>query len=374
MKKLILLCLIAVFVFAACGEPAAPAAVPAAAPEAAPAAAGTPTAHEPEGGRVYVDVVDFFNNTVRTVQNPTSVAIFDFGILDMLYSIGFENTGIETLIVPTMDTLPDNLAWFRDGGDENTTVVTGGTLFYIDWDILDFVNPELVILGVRSFGMNAAGDRLSPDEAAVFQEDTMERYSDTAFMWLTIDARNSNLLQDMRANAFSLAQIFPGIGELLFDEIASIEAEMAAIREVTTGSGMEAAFIMMLDPATMTIFLDDSRFGFLFDEFGFAPLTIDLDAWTDQHGFAIQSEFLLEHNPDVIFLLDRTEPDTGLGAATDNFMNDAIIQRTAAFINGHIYSGLPMPDWYTVVGGFGSARAMIRDVNRFVENYEAASK
>ena len=371
MKKLIALCVIMValgLVLSACGDAAAP--VQDVAQAAAGDATGAAADRAASGERSFVDVVDFYGNTVTVMQNPTTVAIFDFGILDMLYSIGFENTGIETLIVPTMDTLPDSLSWFRYGGDENTTVVTGGTLFYIDWDIMDFVNPELVVLGVRSFGMNAAGDRLSDDAALEFQNDTMARYSDTAFMWLTIDARNSNLLQDMRANAFSLAQIFPAIGPLLFDEIALIEAEMAAIREVTTNSGMEAAFIMMLDPATMTVFLDNSRFGFVFDEFGFAPLTMDLEAWTDQHGFAIQSEFLLEHDPDVIFLLDRTEPETGLGAATDNFMNDAIIQRTSAFINGHIYSGLPMPDWYTVVGGFGSARRMIEDVSRFVDNFE----
>ena len=371
MKKIFLL--LVMLLLAACGTSADAPNEPEA-PEAAPAAAGAVATPIVAQDRTFVDVVDFYNNTVTVMQNPTSVAIFDFGILDMLYSIGFENTGIETLIVPTMDTLPDNLSWFRDGGDENTTVVTGGTLFYIDWDILDFVRPELVILGVRSFGMNAAGDRLSPDEALDFQHDTLNRYTDTAFMWLTIDARNANLTRDMRANAFSLAQIFPDIGDLLFDEINAIEEEMAAIREVTTASGMEAAFIMMLDPATMTIFLDDSRFGFLFDEFGFAPLSMDLEAWTDQHGFAIQSEFLLEHNPDVIFLLDRTEPETGLGAATDNFMNDAIIQRTDAFINGHIYSGLPMPDWYTVVGGFGSARRMMADVQRFVDNFEASAK
>jgi len=326
------------------------------------------------GERTFVDVVDFYGNVVTVAQNPTTVAIFDFGILDMLYSIGFENTGIETVIVPTMSTLPDALSWFRYGGDENTTVVTGGTLFYVDWDIMDFVNPELVILGVRSFGMNAAEERLSVDDALAFQNDTMEQFSETAFLWLTIDARNSNLTRDMRANAYSLAQIFPDIGELLFAEVEAIEAEMAAIRDVTVESGMEAAFIMMLDPATMTIFLDNSRFGFIFDEFGFAPLSMDLEAWTDQHGFAIQSEFLLEHDPDVIFLLDRTEPATGLGAATDNFMNDAIIQRTSAFINGHVYSGLPMPEWYTVVGGFGSARRMISDVNRFVENFNASDK
>ncbi|MCL2169626.1 MAG: ABC transporter substrate-binding protein [Defluviitaleaceae bacterium] len=318
-----------------------------------------------------VTIVDFRRNVVNVRQNPTVVAIYDFGILDMLYTIGFEHTGIETLIIPMMDTLPPALSWFYDGWqDSGINVVTGGTLFYVDWDILNLVNPELVILGVRSFGADAAGNRFTDDETLNFQHDTEQRFANTTFMWLTIDARIADLTNDMRANAFSLAQIFPGIGERLFAEIQSIEAEMAAIREVTTNSGMEAVFLMMLDPGTMTVFLDNSRFGFIFDEFGFAPLDMDLQMWTDQHGFQINSEFLLEHNPDVIFLLDRTHPPTGWGSATDNFMNDAIVQRTNAFINGHIYSGLPMASWYTVVGGFSSARQKIEDVHRFIDNFE----
>jgi iron complex transport system substrate-binding protein len=203
-----------------------------------------------------------------------------------------------------------------------------------------------------------------------FQAATMDRYSDTSFIWLTIDSHVSHLLRDMRRNVASLSLIFPGIADDLTAELADIEREMSEIAAITSTSGLQTAFVMMVDPTRMSVFLDGSRFGFLFDAFGFIPLEMDLDAWTDQHGFEMQSEFLLEQNPDVIFLLDRTDPPTGLGAATENFMNDSIIQQTNAFINGHIYSGLPMTDWYTVVGGFASARRMIADVNRFIENFE----
>ncbi|MCL2236363.1 MAG: ABC transporter substrate-binding protein [Defluviitaleaceae bacterium] len=331
-----------------------------------PASVEVNEAEEP----TFATITDFRGNVTNVRQNPTSVAIFDFGILDMLYSIGFENTGIETLIVPTMNTLPDALYAFRDGID-GVNILTGGTLFYVDRDILDFVNPELVILGARSFGMNQAGDRLSTEDRDAFQNETIEQYSDTNFIWLTINTTQANLLGDMRANAEVLSQIFPGIEPLLSAEIAAIESEMAAIREVTENLDMNAAFVMMVDATRMSIFLEGSRFGFLFDEFGFNSIELDLEAWSDQHGFDMQSEFLLEHNPDIIFLLDRSEPETGLGAATDNFMNDSIIQRSNAFINGHIYSGLPMAEWYTVVGGFQSARRMIEDVNRFIYDINA---
>jgi iron complex transport system substrate-binding protein len=338
----------------------------------APAATEAPTTETPAVAEdaEFVTITDFYGNVVEVQQNPSTVAIFDLGVLDMLNTIGFENTSIETLILPTLITLPDSLAWLWEDNNTDINVLTGGTLFYIDHDILDLVDPDLVILGVRSFFQNTAGERLSDEDMLEFQEETMTRYSDTSFVWLTIDSHVSHLTRDMRRNVASLSLIFPDIAGDLATELADIEREWSEIAAITSASELQTAFVMMVDPSRMSVFLDGSRFGFLFDEFGFIPLNMDLDAWTDQHGFEMQSEFLLEQNPDVIFLLDRTDPSTGLGGATENFMNDSIIQQTNAFINGHIYSGLPMTDWYTVVGGFASARRMIADVNRFIDNFE----
>ena len=347
----------------ACTGQADPTATPAQQQTIAPAEATQPVA-EP----TFVTITDFDGNTVTVQQNPTTVAIYDQGILDMLYSIGFYRTGIERLIVPDPTGMPDILGWFRESC-ENTQIVNGGTLFYVNWDVLDLMEPELVILGARSFGMNAAGDRLAPEDVDRFRADTEDRYAGTSFIRLTINATQSDLLNNMRENAYVLGQIFPDIGDALETEIAAIEAEMAAIAAFNQATDLTTVFVMMTTPTSFSVFLENSRKGFMFDEFGFNSLEMDLAAWSDQHGFDAQSEFLLEQNPDVIFLLDRTEPLTGYGAATENFLNDPIIQQTNAFINGHIYSGLPMAEWYTVVGGISSSRRMIEDINRFVAAY-----
>ncbi|MCL1995312.1 MAG: ABC transporter substrate-binding protein [Defluviitaleaceae bacterium] len=348
----------ATFTFAACGVAEMGAAVQ------PPVQTATETPDPP--AVTYVTITDFDGNIVTVRQNPTTVAIYDQGILDMLYAVGFERTGIERLIIPNPTGMPDVLGWFRYG-NENVQVVNGGTLFYVNWDVLDLMEPELVILGARSFGMNAAEERLPADEVERFRADTEERYANTSFIRLTINATQSDLLNNMRDNAYALAQIFPAIGYDLFVHIYEIEAEMAAIAAFNQSTDLTTVFVMMTTPTSFSVFLEGSRKGFMFYEFGFNSLEMDLVAWSDQHGFDAQSEFLLEQNPDVIFLLDRTEPLTGLGAATENFLNDPIIQQTNAYINGHIYSGLPMAEWYTVVGGIASSRRMIEDVNRFVD-------
>ncbi|MCL2532146.1 MAG: ABC transporter substrate-binding protein [Oscillospiraceae bacterium] len=259
---------------------------------------------------------------------------------------------------------------YKDAGEIN--VINGGTLFYVDWDVLDIVTPELVILGARSFGMNAAGDRLSPEDNAQFRADTEERYASTSFIRLTIHVQHADLLNDMRFNANVLGQIWPDTAPHFAALINEIEVQMNEIAAITSTSDLEAVFVMMTTADTFSVFLANSRMGFLFDEFGFNPLELELPGFQDQHGMDARAEFLLAANPDVIFLLDRTEPLTGSGAGAQAFMNDPMIQRTAAYENGHIYTGLPMAEWYTVVGGISSARRMIADVNRFITNYHAS--
>ena len=329
--------------------------------QAAPAAAATE--------RETVTITDFNGNVVQVRQNPSVVAIYDWGVLDMMYTIGMEQFGIETLIVPNPDGIPSVLAGVRN--IPGLQVINGGTLFYVDWDVLDLVTPELVILGARSFGMNAAGDRLSAEDNEAFRADTEARYADTQFIRLTINAQQSDLLGDMRRNAASIAQIWPGVAGQLNAEIAEIEAGMAYVNAAASASGKTAVFLMMTTPTNLSLFLDGSRMGMVFDEFGFNPAYTaeDIGLFSDQHGFESRAEFVLALNPDIIFLLDRNEMNDNIpeSAGFDALMGDPIIQRTNAFAEGHIYALYPQ-EWYTVVGGFGSARQMIACTMRFVEN------
>jgi len=364
MKKAILLIALFAITFAitACGQGDPPAPIP------GPAA--QPTTPAP---RELVTITDFNGNVVQVRQNPTVVAIYDQGILDMMYTIGFERFGIETLIVPNPAGLPSVLQGINDIPD--LRIFDGGTLFYVCWDTLDLVPPELIILGARSFGMNAQGDRLAAEDVQDFRDRTEERYSNTAFIRLTINAQDSDLLNDITRNAESLALIWPHVADDLFAEIESIRDGMAYIHAVAQESDMRAVFLMMTTPTNLSLFLANSRMDMVYEEFGFIPAVApeDLGRFTDQHGFEARAEFVLALNPDIIFLLDRNEmadniPESAGHAA---LLADPIIQRTAAFENGHIYALYPQ-EWYTVVGGFGSAHQMIADMMRFVENFRAS--
>lgn len=295
------------------------------------------------------------------LQSPTSVAIFDWSILDMLYSVGWENTGIETLIIPATATLPDQVAWFEN----QDFVIRGGTLHYVNWDVLDLVQPELVILGTRSFAHNNAGETTSPEVRAELRAHANEAYPDTAFVRLTQNSQTSDLVNDMRHNVYVLQQIFPHIaGDLQFnldESLAQLEYLGNRVRESET-----TALFVMVWADRMSFFLPSSRFNMIYDEFGFSSPVTELPEWGDQHGFDARAEFILSVNPDVLLVLDRTDmasPTGGVGIA--NFMADSIIQNTAAAQNGHIYVLQGNP-WYTVTGGLGALDTKISNIMEFV--------
>ena len=342
---------------------AAPTAEPTAAPETTPTEAPAPTQEVP----AEVTVTDSDGNEVTVKTNPAKVAIFDYSILDILYNIGFEKTGITQVIVPAKDNLPDALSFYSGAGDD--TVISGGSLFYVDWDVMDLVQPDLVIVGGRAFNMNASGERLSREDAAKYRSDTVERYPGTGFIKLTTNSTDSQLLIDIEHNIQVLAQIFPVLKPELEAKLAELKAGIAEIHDKAANSGKKALFCMMVDQTTLSIFNPTSRFDMLYEEFGFAPAD-DSSAveWTDQHGFDVRAEYVLEKNPDVIFLLDRSAT-VGTGAGAENFLNDPIIKQTQAAVNGDIYI-LSGDAWYTMTGGISATEVMISDIKQYIDKLQ----
>ena len=89
------------------------------------------------------------NLTTETVDeviptNPKNVAIFDFGVLDILDYIGIENLGIEKLAIVKTN-VPSYLSKFNVD-----SVTNAGTLFEPNFDNLDLFSPDLVIISSRS--------------------------------------------------------------------------------------------------------------------------------------------------------------------------------------------------------------------------------
>lgn len=319
------------------------------------------TATEENAGPTFVTITDTNGTEMLVQQYPTVMAIFDYSILDILYDIGFERTGITRLITPNKDGLPDSLSFFRDAS--NDLVVTGGSLHWVDWDVLDLLQPQVVVLGARSFGMNAAGERLDPDERAALTNDTLGRFSNTAFPRLAVSSTDVDFFRDMETNVNALAAIFPSLADDIFSRFEELRAGVADVHARAQASGKTSLLISMDSPTAISAHHVGSRFAMFYNELGMIPVD------TESTGAAtVSSEYLLMQNPDVIFLMPGIRGADG-DAATQNFMNDASVQRTTAAQNGHIYFLTP-DAWHTTTGGFSATQGMIDDINQFLDNLD----
>ena len=100
-----------------------------------------------------------------------------------------------------------------------------------------------------------------------------------------------------------------------------------------------------------------SRFAIIHDHFGFKTVE-DIAAST--HGSKVNFEYLLEKNPNYIFVVDRNAVNGGEVSANKAFDND-IVKATDAYKNGNIIF-LDAETWYTATGGIKTTQKMIDEV------------
>lgn len=265
--------------------------------------------------------------------NPVVVAIFSYDALDMLDTVGIENTSIIDLGIPKAN-VPAYLNTYN-----NDDVINVGTLFIPDWDAIELFMPDLIIIGGRSAG---AYDQLK------------EQYPYADILDVTLD--QGKYIEGMTRNVENLAKIFPSVATELEAEMLDITTAMTEIKDVAKDH--EALFIMVNGEA-LSFYGPNGRFAVLYDEFGF----IAADPLAEEggsHGNVIGYEYVASVDPEILFLLDRGVA-TGGSSSIDAVIANQLIQGTTAGENDHIFSLDPIA-WYISTGGFQSTNQMIDDL------------
>ena len=81
----------------------------------------------------------------------------------------------------------------------------------------------------------------------------------------------------------------------------------------------EKALFVLYNEGSLSAFGNGSRFGVVFDTFGFTSVDDNIQA--SLHGQSVSYEYVLKANPDIIFVMDRTKAiggDTTSQAVNDN--------------------------------------------------------
>lgn len=262
-------------------------------------------------------------------MSPEVVLSYDIASIDTLAALDIKVDGMPELV---------------SAGDYIDTdgVEIIGSLFEPDYEKVNSMQPDLIIIAGRS----------------------AEAYGDLSSIAPTIDLTfpTGTFLGGLEATTGVLAALFgkeDGASTVLED----INARATALAEVAQGAG--TGLVIMTSGGSVTALAPDSaragRGALIYETLGFQLPLEDLETAT--HGEPISFEFLLEHDPDWLFVIDR---DLATGAEdaqpAEQVLDNDIMHQTSAWQNEHIVYLNPF-DWYIITGaGLNSAQRMLDEL------------
>ncbi|SFD78033.1 siderophore ABC transporter substrate-binding protein [Roseivivax sediminis] len=240
--------------------------------------------------------IETATGTAEVPANPASTVVFDMAALDTLDAL--EVPGLASIGNTYLDYLSD-----YEG--------EAGTLFEPDFEALNAMQPDLVILGGRSAEQVEPVSRLAPAiDMTIWGEDILGQARDRITSY--------GALYD-RADAAEalLAQID--------DAIANVQA---------AAEGQGDALIVLTNGPKVSAYGAGSRFGWLHAASGLPEAAEGLDAST--HGEAVSFEFIREVNPDWLIVIDRGAAIGAESQSARSTLDNPLVRETAAWQNDRI--------------------------------------
>lgn len=267
------------------------------------------------------------NGSIEVPKNPKKVVVFDNGSLDTIDALGVG----DTIVGAATKNLPEYLSSYKD-------VESAGGIKEPDLEKINELQPELIIISGR-------------------QKDFEEKLSKIApTVYLSVDAKDT--WNSTKHNIETLAEIFDKKDEA-DKKIADLEKEIAEVKEQAEASN-QTALVTLVNEGQLSAYGTGSRFGIVHDTFGFKQADDAIEAST--HGQSVSYEYVLEKNPDILFVVDRTKAIGG-DDTNDNVADNELVKQTNAGKNDKVIS--LQPDvWYLSGGGLESTHLMIEDVKK----------
>lgn len=283
-----------------------------------------------ENTKVSSDETISIENMGRTIsfnKKLDNVVVFDVGAMDNMAELGIPFKGMAKVYSPNY------LSKYAD----DTNIVNVGSFMQPNYEEVAKVNPDLII-------MSNWFDKDYPEFAKIAPT-------------LSLGISGSNYLASTKDNLKTIGQVFQ-LEDKANALVDKIDAKVADMKEVI-GKSDAKALLILYNNKSYSAFGVESRYGFMFKDLGVKPAAPELEGASD-HGNIISSEFIMEHNPDIIFIIDR-------GAVMDNTIaeksevENPLIQKTNAYKNGKIVY-LDPNAWYLAGGGYISLNIMLDEI------------
>lgn len=261
---------------------------------------------------------------VMVKQIPQKIVALDVAVIDNLDAVSVKPAGIlNGLYVDYLDHVAASDA------------VKVGTFFEPDFEAINAIEPDMVIVATRSARYL---DQLNEFAPAIDLTSPWEN-----FMQASIDA--------FKQTAKLVGKTTEG--EVL---VAKLEASAATLRDIVKSKGN--ALIIMTNGPKISAFGPGSRFGWVHDDLGVIPAIQDVEAVT--HGEAITHEFVLKANPDWLIVVDRSAAIGQEGSAKATLDNE-LIAKTTAWQKGQVIY-VNSATWYISGNGIQAMQATVNEL------------
>lgn len=278
-----------------------------------------------------VTVTDGEGNKVEVATNPEKVVVFDNSALDTMDQLGVG----DRVVGAATDNLPSFLAAYKK-------VESAGGIKEPDLEKINAMQPDLILISGR-------------------QKDFKEQLAKIApTLYLSTD--NTDTWHSMQSQIQSIGAIF-GKEAVAQTAIDTLQTKIDSIAKQASAS-QEKALVLLVNEGSLSAYGAGSRFSIVHDTFGFAQADEQIEAST--HGQSVSYEYVLEKNPDVIFVIDRTQAIGG-DDSKNNVAENELVKETTAGKNGKVIL-LDPAVWYLAGSGIESVDIMADNVAKAFEN------
>ncbi|MBP3916669.1 siderophore ABC transporter substrate-binding protein [Clostridium sp.] len=260
-------------------------------------------------------------------KNPKRVVVFDYGILDSL-----DKLEVEGIVGLVQDGLPEHLSKF-----ESEDYSSVGSLKEPNMEKIFELTPDLIIISGR-------------------QADYYEELSKIA-PTIHLGVNNENYLESFSENMNKLGEIF-GKEKAVEKELTAITEAIEELNAKVTEKNVNG-LITLANDGSFSVYGAESRFGIIHNSFGVTPVDETIEAST--HGQKASFEYIVEKNPQYLFVVDRAAIVGGTTSAKELFENE-LMKKTDVYKNDNIVYLNPNI-WYTATGGFTSTMIMVEEID-----------
>lgn len=267
--------------------------------------------------------------TVQVPIQPKTVAVLERGIMENMNELQIPFQGMAKEFTPK----------YLSHLEKDKSIVDLGAVFKPNFDVVANLSPDLVFM----------------DNAFPADYDEMVKIAPT--LMLGIPNKGDNYLKYIQDNILLLGKIYQveSKAEALSKDLDTRLSDLKALIAKSEAKAM----VIIHSERNFRLFDENTRYGFIFKDFGVKSATNITTEIANNHGQMINSEFILEHNPDILFIIDRDAIVQNTDKPTQ--ITNALLEKVTAYKQNKVIY-LDPDAWFLSGSGATSFKIFLEDI------------